>query len=198
MKREKIIERIKFHKENKKYTRISRRISKDQTVFSHGYILDYSDDLILLRVTDDFMLDGYNVLPIKQIEKLRYNKWDKYYDKILQWEGEKDKVGIDYAIDLKNWKTVFKSIKETNFNVIVECEDPAINSFTIGSIEKIGKKKVAIMYFDPAGYFDDKATSIDYLSISKVQFNDRYTDVFSKYTRHRKKDRTVAKMIIED
>jgi len=185
MKKDKIIEKIKFHQETKKYAKISREVSNCITLYSHGFILGHSKNFILLQETDDFRVLGFQIFPIEQIKKVRFNKWDKYYDKILQWEGEKDKIGIEYLIDLKNWKTIFESIKNTTLNVIVECESSDIDSFTIGPIEGIGKKEVVIANFDPEGYFDDEPSSIDYTSITKVQFNEHYVNILSKYTRRR-------------
>lgn len=186
MKKDKIIEKIKFHQENKKITEISREISKNVTETSRGYILDYSNDFILLHSTGDFLLLSYKIIPIEQIVKLRYNEWDKYYDKIFRWEKEIDNVGMNYAIDLNSWPSVFKSIKDKDLSVIVECEASETDSYVIGPIDRIGNKKVVIQNFDPEGYFDKKPTSINYNNITKVTFDDRYINVFMKYTRHRK------------
>jgi hypothetical protein len=181
-----ILEKIKDHFENKKYSRITRSIGKGSVEVSRGYIVAYSKDFLVLQETDDFRLLGYDVFPVNQIKTIRFNKWDKYYNKIMIWEGEIENVGIKYAIDLTNWPTIFKSIKGHLLNIIVECENPEIASFTIGPIIKITKKQVYIQDFDPAGFLEEKPTSIDFQSISKVQFDDRYVNVFSKYLRNRK------------
>jgi len=70
--------------------------------------------------------------------------------------------------------------------VVVECENPKINGFTIGPIIKTTRKLVFVQDFDPSGYLDEEATSIDFKSITKVMFDDRYINIFSKYLRHRK------------
>jgi len=78
----------------------------------------------LLHENDDFVFNGYSVLPIDQIKKIRFNNYDKYFHQIITWEGLIDKIGINYAVDLTNWTSVFNSIKAQKLNVIVECEDP--------------------------------------------------------------------------
>jgi hypothetical protein len=88
---------------------------------------------------------------------------------------------------LTSWQTIFKSIKKTGLGVIVECEDPDIDTFTIGPVVRTSKKLVYILYFGATGISDDKPTSIDYASITNVRFDDRYINVFSKYVRHKKK-----------
>lgn len=94
---------------------------------------------------------------------------------------------MPHKINLTNWQTIFKSIKSIDLNVIVECENPNIDTFTIGAIVKTTKKLVHILYFNADGFIDETPTSVDYDSITKVMFDDRYINVFSKYIRHKKK-----------
>lgn len=182
-----ILEKVKFHCDSRKYTRITRQTSEDTTENSRGYIVDYTENFIVFQLTDDFKItDGYIVIPFSQIKDLRFNSDDKYYDKIMVLEKEIEKVTIPYKINLTNWESVFKSIKKTGLNVIVECENPSIDTFTIGPIVKILKSKVSILYFSPTGFSDEEPTFILYKNITQVTFNDRYTNVFSKYIRRKK------------
>ncbi len=182
-----ILEKIKFHCDNKKFTRITRQTSEDTTEISRGYIVDYSENFIVLQLTDDFEInDGFIVIPVSLIKDLRFNSHDKYYDKIMFWEKEIEKVAITYKTNLTDWESVFRSIKKTGLNVIIECENPSIDTFTIGPIVKITKSKVSILYFDPSGFSDEEPTFILYKNITQVTFNSRYTNVFSKYIRRKK------------
>lgn len=182
-----IKQKIKFHKDNKYYTRISREVGEGYIELNRGYIVDYSKDFIIVHETDDFKVLGYIVFPINQIKELRYNNDDKFYNKMMIWEKEYDKVGIPYKINLSDWQSMFKSIKTLDLGVIVECEHPKIETFTIGPIIKASKTAVHILYFNAKGISDEKPTSVAYNEISKVMFDDRYVNVFSKYLRQRKK-----------
>lgn len=182
-----ILDSIKFHYTKKKYTKLTRQVAEGHTERSNGYIVAYSKDFVILQETDNFHLLGYLVLPVAQIIEVRYNAHDKYYDKIMVWEKEADKVSLPYDIDLTNWNTIFKSIRSYKLNIIVECEDPAIDTFTIGPIVRITKNKVCISYFDAQGYIDEDPVDVEYTDITKVQFDDRYANIFGKYTRHKKK-----------
>ncbi len=86
-KLEKITDKIKDHFENKKYAKIKKGAGKHTFETTSGYIVDYSSDFMLVQETDDFKVLGYTVLPINQIKKIRFNKWDKYYNKIMIWEA---------------------------------------------------------------------------------------------------------------
>ena len=108
-----------------------------------------------MQETDDFRVLGYVALPIDQIKKIRYSRNDKFYDKIMILEGEIEKVGINYTINLSDWPSIFKSIKKYQLNVIVYCENPEIDGFTIGPIIKTTKTLVYIQYFDACGQLDE-------------------------------------------
>jgi len=182
-----IPDKIKDHFENKKYAKITRGAGKYTFATAWGYVVDYSTDFILLQETDDFRILGYLILPIDQIKKIRFNKYDQCYNKIMIWEGEIENVSVRYKIDLTTWASIFNSIASYKLNVIVQCENPAIDSFTIGPIVETTKELVYIQNFDPAGVLDEEPTSINFSSITKVQFDDRYVNIFSKYLRNRKR-----------
>lgn len=182
-----ILDSIKYHYDKRKYTQITRQVADDHTESSSGYIVAYSKDFIILQEVNDFRMLGYLVLPVTQIVEVRYNKVDKYFDKIMVWEKEADKVSLPYNIDLTDWNTIFQSIKGYELTVIIECEDPSIGAFIIGPIVRITKKRVHISYFDAQGYIDEDPIRVKYADISIVKFDDRYANVFGKYTRHKKK-----------
>ena len=179
-------DKIKDFYENQKFARITRKVTPKTEMISRGYIVDYSDKFVVLQVTDDFKLMGFEIFPVQSIVKIRYNKNDKYYDKIMVWENEKGGLGIKTKVDLLSWTTIMKTFQKRKVNIIIECEDPDIDSFTIGPVERIIEKSVYVRYFDATGFFDKKLTKINFEDISKITFDDRYIDVFSKYTRKRK------------
>jgi hypothetical protein len=179
-----ISEKLKLHLRN--YVKITRTVAKGVDETSSGYILNYSDDFVLMQEAGDFTLHAYIVLPVNQLKKIRHNKYDKCFKKIMIAEGEADKVGINYKIDLSSWQTILNSIKDIPLNVIVECEDPDIDTFTIGSILKITSKKTYIEHFDATGLIDEDPVKIDFDDITKLQFDARYINIFSKYLRRKK------------
>jgi len=185
-----IANKIKEHFENQKFSRITRKVAADWNEISRGYIVDFSKNFIVLQDTEDFKACGFNILPVQQITKIRYNNHDRYYDKIMGWENEKLNIKLKTKIDLISWKTIFKTFQQRKMNVIVECENPDFSSFIIGKVKRITDKSVSILYFDAAGFFDEKPTKVEFENISKITFDDRYIDVFSKYTRERKMKKT--------
>jgi hypothetical protein len=185
MKKERVFEKIKYHHDSKKYAQITREVAKGITEISNGYIIAYSPGFILLHEVFDFSVAGYNIIPIAQIAKVRFNRFDKYFDKILTHEKVITNIGIEYPIDLDSWRAIFQSLEKREANIIVECESPEIDTFTIGPIVKAGDKKLTIKHFNAEGYFDNKPTRIAYADITKIQFDNAYINTFSKYTRYK-------------
>ena len=181
-----ILEKIKYHLENKKYCKIVRQINNKAIENAKGYILDYSDGFVLIQDTDDFNIDGFSIIPINTIIDLLYSNKDKYYDKIMTCEGLVDKVYKKYPIDLTSWNTIFKSIRKYGFNVIVENENPDDESFDIGPITRISDSSVHIRYFDAQGFLNEAPTKITWDLITIVKFDSHYINTFSRYLRERK------------
>jgi hypothetical protein len=183
-------DKIKDFYENQKFARITRKVADDWDEISRGYIVDFSPEFIVLQECDDFELKGYNILPIKDFTEIRFNNNDKYYDKIMSLENEKKNIGNKTKLDLTDWKTIFKSLRKNKRNIAVYCENPEFDTFTIGPIKRIMDKSVFIQYFNATGILDEKPTKIELKNITKILFDDRYIDVFSKYLRERRKKTT--------
>lgn len=180
---ENLSSQIKLHFEEKNFCKIFR--GDFETI--SGFIVAYSKEFLIIQESDDFNILGYVIFPISTIEKIRRNNSDKYYHKILQGENLLKKVNLKHKINLNNWETLFKSIKKTDLNVIIENEDIDDKTFDIGPIIKVNKSSVYIHYFDSKGFLCDEETQIKWNQITLVRFDDRYINIFSKYLRKRKK-----------
>ena len=178
-----IFEKIEKHCTEKNYVKIKRDVGNKSYVLSHGYILDYSFDFVILKVNDDFLYNGFTVFPISSIAKIRHNSYDQFFDFIMEHEGQKDKIKITHKINLETWETIFNSIKEANLSCSVENENYDKFFFKIGELVNVKKRSLKILNFDPAGYIDDQPTKIKYKEISAVGFDNNYTNTISKYLR---------------
>lgn len=104
----------------------------------------------------------------------------------MQWEKQVGYVSKKHKIDLTDWATIFRTIKESGFNVIIENENPEDETFDIGPIIRITKTAVHIQYFNAQGFLDSETTKITFDKITIAKFDDHYVNVFSKYLRQRK------------
>ena len=142
--------------------------------------LAQNDKLFITVNEDDFILNGYSIYRFKDVTKVTI-KNDKC-DEILKSEGITSSI-VFPKVDISNWNTVFESLKHMNKNVTIEKEtvEGKNDDIYIGRIEKIYKKFAYIWEFDADGRWYDKPTRILYSEITKITFDNRYVEVFSKY-----------------
>lgn len=170
----------------KKFVQVRRDFIDDEAHIN-GFILDYSEDFILVQAEEDFRLTGYSIIHKDKFDSIQFDEIDNTVKKILKKEGILDaEYGIKKKIDLTDWKSIFKNLKKLNFHVIVECEDKDEPVFIIGPIVEIEDKTVSIHNYDATGVFDKKATKVKYKDITIVKFDERYANVFSKYLTSKK------------
>ncbi|WP_316805039.1 hypothetical protein [Pedobacter nototheniae] len=180
-----IFEKIELYKTQKNYCKITRQVDQKSKRLSHGYIVDYSYNFVLIIETHDFKFEGYSVFPISSIVKIRFNEYDQYFDYIMEAERQKELIKIDYSIDLSDWKSIFKTVKKTKLICTIEQEGRKKPLFLIGPIEEVKNKKTLIHNFDPLGFLDKEATEIRFKDISIIKFDDPYGNTFAKYLRNK-------------
>lgn len=176
---------VKFYNE-KLFCKIYRQVEGKTEKRSNGIVVNYSDDFVLIQEIYDFKIDGFSIFPIKTISKIVYGNNEKYYNKILHFENIPSKVNYNLKVNLKNWETIFKSLKKLNFNVTIENENYLDETFDIGPIIKITKNAVFIRYFNAKGILNDENTKINWTQVTITKFDTRYVNIFSKYLRERK------------
>ncbi|SOD11298.1 hypothetical protein [Pedobacter xixiisoli] len=185
MKKEKKVakykETIQKHIDNKDFVKVICNLQDTESSI-YGYIQLQSGEFILLQVHNEFSLNGYVILPLRYIETIRCNKYDKTSNKIHRAEGTlKRQYKIPNFISLDGWNKLFLSLIEADFHVIIECEDQPEADFLIGPIQKVGKTKISILNYDPAGKLDKEPSRIKYADITSITFGDQYSMVFRKY-----------------
>jgi len=164
----------------KDFVKVIRTVKgEDKSIY--GFIVAYSRDFILIHSSDEFLLNGYNILRKDQFDSVRCNVHDRSQRRIMKAEGILEQVGAGVDINLQSWKNIFQSIKKLGFNVIIECEDLEEPLFEIGPIKKSLKTQVHIQYHDPSGILEQADTAVNYDSITLVTFGDRYSVTFKKY-----------------
>ncbi|MEW6097263.1 MAG: hypothetical protein AB1567_12200 [bacterium] len=154
----------------------------------HGYLLDISDDWILVQNISEFHLDGYSIIRKSDVDKMRYDNRDRYFEKILRIEGVRENVSKKYEINITDLPSIFKSLKITKLNIIVECEEPKNELFVIGKITQINKNSVSMLHFDACGRWEKQSTVIYYPEITIIRFDEEYINVFSRYLKLVSKD----------
>lgn len=148
-----------------------------------GFILGLNSEFVLFQNCIDFVLNGYTVIKISDITSLRSSEHERLFEKILKGEGTLDEVGIPYDVNLDSWQSLLQGLKEMNKNVMIECEvgDEDEDDFFIGKLIQINQDSVSLLFFSDLGIWDDEPDVIPFDEITKVRFDEKYINVFSKY-----------------
>lgn len=143
--------------------------------YRYYYILDYSEKLFLGAVEDDFILDGFEINRISDIDKIEVK--DDGCIKINRRHALLDDLETP-EIDLTSWRTVFESLAKTDFYVIIQ--DQYDGGYHIGKIKEVGKNSVVFKHFDAFGIWQHKE-KIPFSEITSVRFADRYSTNWQEY-----------------
>jgi len=172
---------LRRYQKNRELVKINRTISSGASNL-FGVILDFSDDLMHFAEVDEFRVHGEVIIEMSHYDSISHEAIDETYKMIMEKEKKLSKSKPKKSnVDLKSWKTLFKSLKKHDKHVIIECEDLKNPSFNIGPIKKVGNNSLRIQNYDATGRLDENDTKIKYESITLVKFNDRYSSIFRKY-----------------
>ncbi|TKK64222.1 hypothetical protein FC093_23045 [Ilyomonas limi] len=177
---------LQKHIDKKDFIKINRTF-KDREENISGFMLAITRQFILLQVDNEFMLDGYAIIPKDRFDSIRCNNYDKTFKRIYKEEGLLDtQYGFNQSLSLKSWHELFSDLKKLDYHVVIECEDKDDPDFVIGPIKRVTKDKVGVQYYDPTGKLDDKPTTLSYDDITIIKFGDRYSTTFKRHLRKSK------------
>lgn len=172
---------IKNHIDNTHYVKVFFVDDSPEDLTS-GFILNFSEEFLMIQESHNFTLDGIKIIPMNMVASTRHKKFEKTSEKIFSQEGL---IKFDQKIikntSLKNFESLFQSLKKQNFHCIVESSTKKKNIFSIGEILEINEKSVVIKNYDATGKIEKKSDKILFTNIDFISFNDRYSTTFRKY-----------------
>ena len=155
-----------------------------------GFIQGIGETLLLFSVFHDFYPEGLIVLHISDVRKVTRNDRERLWERILASEGLMDTSTDPPEVSLRDIPSLLYSLAERAHNIIIECESiqsDEDSDFYIGKIISLGEHAVAFLGFDSFGKWDENPSEIPYHSITKVEFDTPYVNIFSKYVTNRNK-----------
>ncbi len=150
-----------------------------------GYLLDYSDEWLLVRCVVDFHLDGYTLLRPKDVCRIRRRA--RMCDRLLRAEGvTKEDIFAGLTLDLKTTEFLLKDLKARAEIIIVDCEYSSEDAYLyIGRPKRVGKLSVSMRWFDVNARWQPECVKVPYSAISTIRFDCEYSHVYSKYLQKR-------------
>lgn len=145
-----------------------------------GFILDYSEDLILLLYVYDFHLDGLLLIRISDVSDIDARLTDDFQKKLLLEEGKLDPEIFRTVHPIGSYEAFLKSLPKGRI-VILEDEESEETEFLIGIIKKIESGNVSVRYFTGAGNWESDPRSIALNNLTSVQTLTHYTEFYARH-----------------
>jgi len=145
-----------------------------------GFILDFSDDLVLLHHVYDFHSDGLLLLRCADITSCEAGATNRFQRDLLRTEGILDQVDFHYRAPIRSYSSFLHSLPAWEI-VIVEDELSSEPEFLIGTVHSVDDWSASIRFFSGAAVWDDEPREIPIERISSCQVRTNYT---AFYTRH--------------
>lgn len=142
--------------------------------------LKVSDRLFLGLVERDFLLDGFSVRRLYDVEEVEPVRGT--YLKIHRAEGTLSQVSVP-PISITSWRSACSFLATSGEIVIVETEEEGSDAFHIGRILAVGEQSVRFRAFDGSGVWEERPSVLPYQHIKALTFGSRYITTYAKYIR---------------
>lgn len=154
----------------------------------NGFVQGLGEKLVLIQKFHDFYVEGYSILRVKDIKRVRSGKHERFWEKMIRAEGIMQRVGISYEVPLESYRSIFDFFCGRGQHIIVECESRTTeddSEFLIGLLHSVYDESASILNFDALGNWDEEPTEVAYNDITQVQFDTPYINTISKYLKER-------------
>lgn len=150
----------------------------------YGFIFEQNDDFILMSETYDFIHEGFVIIRKQDISEICFNDISRHQMHILKSENRITSIydrKKELGLSLMNYAELFNVLMEKNLSVVVECNYGNGDTFSLGTVHSVKKKKVKINYISAVGEYDFKPVTVAYDQITVVRFDNEYANLIHKH-----------------
>lgn len=120
-----------------------------KTIFT-GFLIDYSEDWILLRNNPvDFILDGYVLLRNKHVKSVHRDEELEFAEKIIRLKGEK--TTTENIIPIKDLASIMSYLDQKHG--VFQLSKKSAKSVYLGKLIELNKKELLIDFINTRGAF---------------------------------------------
>ena len=171
-------ERIERLVARRRLARLSLAESNDSSI--HGLPLRVGRSLVLVQAVNDFRLDGYCLVALSRVERIRSGVFERQTEKMLRADGLSKHVVDPGGIDLGDWKSALRNLRGTGEIIILEWLDAGESVFFIGHPTRLDAHALSFRQFDAAGRWF-APFRVRYRDIIDVQLRSHYIDVWTRH-----------------
>jgi len=148
----------------------------------NGFPLALDGDLLLVRTLDDFFLDGFAVMRVRDLVEVRDGAAERFFHKALRAEGLLDALAPAPDVPLRSWRAVFDAVRARYRFAIVECERDDDAGFYLGElVADDDRDSAALHYIQIDGTREGAVTRVPLDEVTLVRFDERYVNLFGRH-----------------
>jgi hypothetical protein len=159
---------------------VSIRRARIDTLSIQGFVLAFSETLILLQYVFDFRLDGFMLLRRKDVTGLKAGNTDRFQRQLLETEGVLDQVDFDFRAPIDSYESFLADVSSDEI-VIVEGEAADPQQFLIGIVSHVEGNGVTIRHFTGVGRLVEPHETIVASQITSCQIRTNYIQFYQRH-----------------
>lgn len=145
-----------------------------------GFLLDFSDSLLLFQQVSDFRLEGYLVLRREDITELKSRSTERFQRELMEVEAVLDQVDFDFRVPIQSY-AAFLASRGPKEIIVVEDERPDTWDFVIGTVAKVEEETVHLDHFTAIGRWSKQPLPLPLERITCCQIATNYIQFYERY-----------------
>ena len=145
-----------------------------------GFLLAFSDSLLLFQYIYDFRLDGYLIIRRSDVTELSCRDTDRFQRELLQAEGVLDRIDFEFSAPIQSFDS-FLASRPAEEIVVVEDEVSDPQEFLIGTVSHVADAAVHINHFTGIARRADPPEQISTDRITSCQTSTNYIRFYERY-----------------
>ncbi len=164
--------------------RISTEVDDEKNAY-FGIPVRISRSLLAFHQIDDFHFNGFRIVRLKDIVKIRRSRYETVFQRIMRSTGELESHANPTWLRIGSWKSLLASLKKKGLCAGVESALKNVDIFWLGEVHALKNSAVVLKSFDAYGKWHKPKHSIEYRHITEVFFGDEYSVTFHEFMKNR-------------
>ncbi|TLD72773.1 hypothetical protein FEM03_01485 [Phragmitibacter flavus] len=145
-----------------------------------GFIVDFSESLILLQYVYDFRVDGRLLLRIEDITDMESTETDQFQKQLLLEEGDFEKIDFSRKQPISSYDAYLLSLPRNEIVILEDelAEDP---EFLIGTLMFADDQIATVRFFNGAAKWKDQPSDIEIKRITCCQTRNNYINYYANH-----------------
>ncbi|MCA9704991.1 MAG: hypothetical protein KDK70_03965 [Myxococcales bacterium] len=150
-----------------------------------GLVVEVGSTLVLLVSISDFFVDGYEILSIGAIERVRRSVADEFYEHMAREAGLLGPDLVLPQLPLSSMRAALAALRERWSLLAVECGAESLDDdwqYLVGELVAVDDLRVQLRYVTTTGHWRELDV-VPTRTITRVSFGSRYLEVFARHGR---------------